>query len=153
MKKYKPWRFSQNFSFWRDTQTLSSNFRFRGKNGPQQFVALRALNPKKSPIRRFFTLQTTKAARLSWFFQHKVPKKPTSATGCQAAFSKAFHKTTLEPKVRLLGKAPCSAIMPASDQDNSASRAAGSFLKILPLGRKDNNKSGRGFIYDKGKNL
>jgi hypothetical protein len=41
------------------------------------------INIKKTPIRRFFTLQTPKAAHKSWFFRHKVPQKPTNATGCQ----------------------------------------------------------------------
>jgi hypothetical protein len=37
---------------------------------------------KKAPIRRFFTLQTPKAARKSWFLRYKLVQKPTSATGC-----------------------------------------------------------------------
>jgi hypothetical protein len=34
----------------------------------EEFVARRTYNPKKSPIWRFFTLQTPKAALKLWFF-------------------------------------------------------------------------------------
>jgi hypothetical protein len=38
--------------------------------------------PKKSPIRRFFTLQTPKAGRIIGIFALLVVQKSTSATGC-----------------------------------------------------------------------
>jgi hypothetical protein len=47
-----------------------------------QFVALRAYNLKKSPIRRFFTLQTANAAHILMIFCGIKRKKSTSATGC-----------------------------------------------------------------------
>jgi hypothetical protein len=32
--------------------------------------------------RRFFTLQTAKAAHKSWFLRNKMAQKPAGATGC-----------------------------------------------------------------------